>query len=110
MKLTLLKLKEKIISIDNYSSGSSKNHIKSNQVNYIRHMLFTIKKVAYTFIFNFTLFLILMIGIQNSSNKSKVNFLINETVKLPISFIIGSSFICGSVIGSFFTINLTREN
>ncbi len=31
-----LKLKEKIISIDNYSSGSTKNHIKSNQVNYIR--------------------------------------------------------------------------
>ncbi len=51
-----------------------------------------------------------MIGIQNSSNKSKVNFLINETVKLPISFIVGSSFICGSIIGSFFTINLTRDN
>ena len=31
-----LKIKEKIISIDNYSSGSSKNHIKSNQVKYIR--------------------------------------------------------------------------
>ena len=31
-----LKLKEKIISIDNYSSGSVKNHVKSNQVKYIR--------------------------------------------------------------------------
>ena len=31
-----LKLKEKIISIDNYSSGSIKNHIKSNQVKYIK--------------------------------------------------------------------------
>jgi uncharacterized integral membrane protein len=51
-----------------------------------------------------------MVGIQNSAKKSKVNFLINETIKLPISFIIGSSFICGSVIGSFFTINLTRDN
>ena len=51
-----------------------------------------------------------MIGIQNSSNKSKVNFLINETVKLPISFIIGSSFISGSIIGSFFNINLTKKS
>ena len=31
-----LKLEEKIISIDNYSSGSVKNHIKSNQVKYIK--------------------------------------------------------------------------
>ena len=31
-----LKLDEKIISIDNYSSGSVKNHIKSNQVKYIK--------------------------------------------------------------------------
>ena len=34
--LIKLKLKEKIISIDNYSSGSVKNHIKSNQVKYIK--------------------------------------------------------------------------
>ena len=69
-----------------------------------------LKKTVFATTFNTCLFLLLMIGIQNSSNKSKVNFLINETVKLPISFIIGSSFICGSVIGSFFTINLNREN
>ena len=31
-----LKIKEKIISIDNYSSGSIKNHIKSGQVKYIK--------------------------------------------------------------------------
>ncbi|WP_440634163.1 NAD-dependent epimerase/dehydratase family protein [Candidatus Pelagibacter sp. HIMB1485] len=31
-----LKLKEKIISIDNYYSGSVKNHIKSTQVKYIK--------------------------------------------------------------------------
>ena len=51
-----------------------------------------------------------MIGIQNSSNKSKVNFLINETVKLPISFIVGSSFISGSIIGSLFNLNLTNKS
>ena len=68
------------------------------------------KKIIFTTTFNICLFFLLMIGIQNSANKSKVNFLINETIKLPISFIIGSSFICGSVIGSFFNINLTRKN
>ena len=66
------------------------------------------KKIIFTTTFNVCLFLLLMIGIQNSAKKSKVNFLINETVKLPISFIIGSSFICGSVIGSF--LNLTKKS
>ena len=69
-----------------------------------------LKKFIFATTFNVCLFLLLMIGIQNSANKSKVNFLINETIKLPISFIIRSSFICGSVIGSFFNINLTRKN
>ena len=49
--------------------------------------------------FNFTLFSILMIGIQNSTNKRKVNLLINETVRLPIGFIVGVSFISGSLLG-----------
>jgi UDP-glucose 4-epimerase len=31
-----IKLKEKLISIDNYFSGSIKNHVKSNQVRYIK--------------------------------------------------------------------------
>ena len=43
----------------------------------------------------------LIIGIQNSSNKNKVNFLLNESVELPVSFIVGVSFISGSIIGSF---------
>tara|TARA_B100000945_G_C19918096_1_gene383808 strand:- start:275 stop:433 length:159 start_codon:yes stop_codon:yes gene_type:complete len=51
-----------------------------------------------------------VIGIQNSSNKSKVKLLINETVKLPISFIIGTSFIGGSVLGSLLTIEYSKKN
>ena len=73
-------------------------------------MSLILKKIIYTLTFNSCLFLLLMIGIQNSSNKIKVNFLINETVKLPISFIIGSSFISGSLIGSLLTINLRNDN
>ncbi len=43
----------------------------------------------------------LMVGIQNSSQKSKVNFINTETVYLPVSFIIGVNFISGSLIGNF---------
>ena len=69
-----------------------------------------LKKIIFATTFNSCLFLLLIIGIQNSSNKSKVNFLIKETVKLPISFIIGSSFISGSIIGSIFNINQTTKS
>ena len=69
-----------------------------------------LKKIIFATTFNFCLFLLLMVGIQNSSYKSKVNFLIYNTIKLPISFIIGSSFIVGSTIGSLFSINLTSKN
>ena len=41
-----------------------------------------------------------MIGIQNSSKKSEVNLLSTKSIKLPISFIIGISFISGSLSGN----------
>ena len=69
-------------------------------------MLSKIKKAIYIILFNSSLFLILMIGIQNSSSKKKVNLIISETVKLPVSFIIGVSFITGSISANLFTINL----
>ena len=72
-------------------------------------MSLILKKIIFALTFNSCLFLLLMIGIQNSSNKSKVNFLINQTVKLPISFIIGSSFIGGSLIGSLLNFDFTKK-
>ena len=72
-------------------------------------MVFSIKKLFFAFTFNSCLFLILIIGIQNSSNKSKVNFLINQTVQLPIGFIIGANFIGGSMIGSVLNIDFTKK-
>ena len=63
-------------------------------------MPFQIKKLLFTVAFNSSLFLILLIGIQNSSSRKKVNLIINETVRLPISFIVGVSFISGSLTGS----------
>ena len=65
-------------------------------------MLIPLKKTLFIITFNSCLFLILIIGIQNNSNKGKINFLIDETIELPISFIIGSSFISGSIMGSLF--------
>ncbi len=73
-------------------------------------MLLNFKKILFTLIYNFSLFVILIIGIQNSSNKSKVNLILNNTVRLPLSFIIGISFIGGSTIGSFLKINPSSEN
>ena len=72
-------------------------------------MSFLIKKLFFASIFNSCLFVLLFIGIQNSSNKSKVNLLINETIELPISFLVGSSFIVGSILGSFFVFSMDSQ-
>ena len=72
-------------------------------------MSFLIKKLFLGVIFNSCLFVILFIGIQNSSDKNKVDFLIDETIELPISFILGTSFILGSILGSFLVIDMKNE-
>ena len=68
-------------------------------------MSFLFRKLFFAAIFNSCLFVLLFIGIQNSSIKSKVNLLINETIELPISFIVGSSFILGSILGNSIILN-----
>ena len=68
-----------------------------------------IKKLFFITTFNSCLFILLVIGLQNNSNKSKVKLLIDETVKLPIGFIVGTSFISGSIIGNFFTLSLINK-
>ena len=72
-------------------------------------MIVLFKKLLFTITLNSGLFLILIIGIQNSSNRSKVKFIIGESVSLPISFIIGMSFISGSVSGSLLTSNFNNQ-
>ncbi len=68
-----------------------------------------IKKFFFMTTFNSCLLTLLVIGLQNTSNKTRVNFLIQETVKLPIGFIVGTSFITGSIIGNFFNFNLDNK-
>ena len=65
-------------------------------------MFFSIKKVIFSTIFNSTL---LIMGIQNSGNKNKVNLIVSESVELPVSFIIGISFISGSILGSLIAVD-----
>tara|TARA_Y100001978_G_C23443863_1_gene314330 strand:+ start:75 stop:287 length:213 start_codon:yes stop_codon:yes gene_type:complete len=65
-----------------------------------------LRKIFLSITFNFSLFLLLMIGIQNSSNQSKVNLIFNESVKLPIGFILGVSFISGSLTANILQSNL----
>ena len=72
-------------------------------------MSLLIKKLFFSAIFNSCLFVLLFIGIQNSSSKSKVNLLIDKTIDLPISFIAGSSFILGSILGNFLILDINKE-
>ena len=68
-------------------------------------MILPVKKIFFNLIFNISLFLLLLVGIQNSSESKKVNFIYNETISLPISFIIGVSFISGSIAGCLLKIS-----
>ena len=67
------------------------------------------KKLFLTVIFNSCLFVILFVAIQNSSNKRKVDLIIDETIELPISFVVGSSFILGSLLGCFVDFNVKNK-
>ena len=67
----------------------------------MQDMSVAFRKLFFSITFNSCLFLLLIIGIQNSSSKRKINLFKNETIALPISFIVGVSFITGSITGSF---------
>jgi len=54
-----------------------------------------------SFAINLFFFIFLLIGIQNSNEKEKIYFLSYESAKIPTSFIVGTSFIAGSIISNF---------
>tara|TARA_B100000963_G_scaffold257932_1_gene226332 strand:- start:833 stop:1057 length:225 start_codon:yes stop_codon:yes gene_type:complete len=64
------------------------------------------KKYFFLFSINTLLFFIMIISIQNSKDRSKVDLILNKTIDLPISFIVGSSFISGSILGGVITLNI----
>ena len=69
-----------------------------------------LKKIIFNFLFNLSLFFLLMISIQNSFQKRQVKLLFLETINLPISFIIGTSFISGTLLGSFISELITNDS
>ena len=69
-----------------------------------------LKKIIFNFLFNLSLFILLMISIQNSFQKRQVKLLFLETINLPISFIIGTSFISGTLLGSFISELITNNS
>ena len=71
--------------------------------------MISINKIISSVIFNFALLSLLIIGIQNSSQSRKVNLLMSDTVKLPTSFIIGMSFITGSIVGTLLSIEFQNK-
>ena len=56
----------------------------------------------YSVFLNLVLLTVLMIGIQNNHEKKTIDFLIFKTIDLPIGFIVGASFIFGSLSGNFY--------
>ena len=62
-------------------------------------------------IFNLALILFLFLGIQNSNTRNKIFFMNYETIKLPLSLIVGTSFIAGSISGNLiFNILYFKKN
>ena len=72
-------------------------------------MLDYYRKSIFILFFNILLFIFLVIGIQNSNQKFKLNLIVNETIELPFSFILGSSFIGGSLSVCFLEVILSRN-
>ena len=72
-------------------------------------MPYLVKKLFFIITFNSCLFVILITGIQNNSNRSKVDLLIDKTISLPVGFITGTSFISGSLFGNLLTLNFFKK-
>ena len=72
-------------------------------------MISNLRKIVQIIFINGLLLVALIITIQNSDYKSKVDFLILETIELPISFIVGVSFISGSILGNFLPIQIVTK-
>ncbi len=73
-------------------------------------MIDSIKRISLIVLFNSFIFIMMLISIQNSNYKSKLNLIFFETISLPLSFIIGSSFILGSLTGTIAISNRREKN
>ncbi len=52
--------------------------------------------------FNFLLLAAIILGIQNSNEREKIRFIKYESFQMPISLIVGTSFVSGSLFANIF--------
>tara|TARA_B100000212_G_scaffold244225_1_gene186277 strand:+ start:274 stop:498 length:225 start_codon:yes stop_codon:yes gene_type:complete len=56
----------------------------------------------FSLLINIFLLAFLLAAIQNNQQKKSIEIFNKETIELPISFILGSTFIAGSIFGNLF--------
>ena len=72
-------------------------------------MFFRLQLLSINIISTLLLVLFLCLGSQNLEKRYKLNFLINESVQLPVGFLIGASFSLGFLTGGITAISLTTN-
>ena len=86
-------IKYKIISIDNYSTGTKKNHAKHNNVKYIKDKNINISKL-----------------LKNYKKRIKVIFHFGEFYRIYQSFLKPKECLDSNINNSFAVINFAKDN
>ena len=73
-------------------------------------MFFRLQLLTLNFITAIFLFFFLCLGSQNLNKKHNVNFLANQTVPLPIGFLVGTSFTIGLISGGITSVLMINKN
>ena len=93
IKYLIKKTKYKIISIDNYSTGTKKNHTKHNNVKYIKDKNINISKI-----------------LKNYKKRIKVIFHFGEFSRIYQSFLKPRECLDSNINNSFAVINFAKDN
>jgi len=93
IKYLIKKTKLKIISIDNYSTGTKKNHVKHNNVKYIKDKNINISKL-----------------LKNYKKRIKVIFHFGEFSRIYQSFLKPKECLDSNINNSFAVINFAKDN
>ena len=90
IEILLKKTNKKIISLDNYSTGSAKNHLKNSRVKYLNGNTININKILFSYKKRFTHFFILENFLEYfkvSKNLMNALILIQLDLKQYLSFV-----------------------
>ena len=93
IKYLIKKTKFKIISIDNYSTGTKKNHVKHNKIKYIKDKNINISKL-----------------LKNYKKRIKVIFHFGEFSRIYQSFLKPKECLDSNINNSFAVINFAKDN